>query len=288
VQSATSSISLARDGDYAARVQGKEVTIHAALPFRGSHSIQFLKLKDTLWPQLKLVRFFNQQPSRIADEDSLDLVPHTQLVFASETRALVWRNSDLIAEIENIEPAIANCDFGSREDELLIFHFWCTKLTVFNLTTGQSLVIKSPKFSHAYGYGYRPNTKQFAIILKPDAADVLTIHKTQTYDVIGKVTLPTVDAQGLKWSPDGRWIAVWECPSAGTKVIILAADGQIYRTYSGTPTCDNSHDLGIRSLEWAPMADGKSSAFLAVGKCDGMVDLLNTKTVQLTKLVDYL
>jgi WD40 repeat protein len=276
---ANSLINIARNGDYAVRVQGKDAIIHAAVPLENSHAIQFLKLKDALSSQIKFLRFFNCQSSGIDDEDPLDLVPRTQLACASETRVSVWRCSDLLAEIENIEPAIANCDFGASEDELLVFHTWGTKSTVFHLSTGQSFVIKSPKFSHANGYGYRPNTKQLAILLKPDANDVLTIHERQTYEVIGKAILSTVDAQGLKWSPDGRWIAIWEVASAGTKVLLLAGDGQLYRTYSGMPASDHTHDLGIRSLEWAPLLDGKSSPFLAIGKCDGTIDLLNTRTV---------
>lgn len=141
-------------------------------------------------------------------------------------------------------------------------------------------MVKTPKFSHSNGFGYRPNTRQFAILLKPDAADLLTIHEFRSYELIGRAVLPTMDAQGLKWSPDGRWLAVWDAASTGTKVLIYTADGQLFRTYTGLPDSDPVFDLGVKGVEWSPL-DGRTgkSEFLAVARVDGNVDLLKTNTV---------
>ena len=81
--------------------------------------------------------------------------------------------------------------------------------------------------------------------MKPDANDVLTIHEFRSYELIGQAILPTVDAQGLKWSPDGKWVAIWDTASMGTKVLVFTADGQPYRTYSGPANSDSSLDLGV-------------------------------------------
>jgi hypothetical protein len=83
----------------------------------------------------------------------------------------------------------------------------------------------------------------------------------------------------LKWSPDGNWIAVWDAASAGTKLLIYTADGNLFRTYNGSPESESVFDLGVRSIEWSPaISQGDASDLLAVGKVDGTIDILNTKT----------
>jgi WD40 repeat protein len=166
---------------------------------------------------------------------------------------------------------VVNIEFGATQDEIIAFHGFSTKLTIFSLKNSRSQVIKFPKFSHCNGYGYRPVTRHFAVLLKLEGMDTLTLHERGTYAVVTTIALPTVDAQGLRWSPDGSWLAVWDTASAGTKVVIYTANGQHYRTYT---VPEHSFDLGVGSLEWSP-----DSSFLAVGKHDGTLDLLRSTTV---------
>jgi WD40 repeat protein len=77
----------------------------------------------------------------------------------------------------------------------------------------------------------------------------------------------------LKWSADGRWIAIWDAPSIGYKVHIYTADGHLYRVYS-SDSGDGLHGLGVKSLEWSPRGD-----YLAIGGHDRRVTLLGTRTV---------
>lgn len=215
-------------------------------------------------------------------DDEVDTMPYQRLLCATDTHISVWQLYPLewLADIDNVEPALTYADFGGDMDEVVVGHSWNTKITIFNLRVGRSQIIKSSKLSNTNGYGYRPRTNQLAILLKPEVNDLLTIHEPRTYELITRVTLPTTDAQGLKWSPDGRWIAVWEAASAGTKVLIYTPEGQLFRTYCGPPGYDSTYDLGVRTIEWSsarhpmPVSD-----YLAVGKFDGSVDILNSKTV---------
>lgn len=76
---------------------------------------------------------------------------------------------------------------------------------------------------------------------------------------------------------------MWDAASAGTRVLIFTADGQLFRTYTGLPGSDTSFDLGVRSIEWSPVSSARGvSEVLAVGKVDGSVDLLKSTTVRLT------
>lgn len=272
-----SSITLSEDGEYAAQLSGRDLLIHLNPTSPEFKEVQVSKLKENV---TKFLKFTRAKPDTLDHEDKSTSVRN--LLCASDARILVWDLNplQLRVEIESIEPGALNVDFGGDENEIIVFHAWNTKVTVFALDTGRSQVIKTPKFSHYHSFGYRPKTRQFAILLKPDASDLLTIHQFRSYELIHRAILPTVDAQGLKWSPDGKWIAVWDAASAGTKVLIFTADGQLFRTYTGPPESDNVFDLGVKNIEWSPVVDHSSiSNFLAIGKVDGTIDILKTKTV---------
>lgn len=273
---ASSSIAVSDDGEYAAQLNGKDLTVHLNPTSSEFKHVDIVRVKENA---SKFIKFSRPYPSSTNTNNN---EPNRRLLCASDSRILVWQLNplQLHAEIESIEPGATNIDFGGDENEIVAFHAWNTKLTVFGLDTGRSQVVKTPKFFHSNGFGYRPTTRQFAVILKPDAADLLTIHGFRSYELINRAALPTVDAQGLKWSPDGRWIAVWDAASTGTKVLIFTADGQLFRTYTGSPDSDPVFDLGVKGIEWSPV-NGRTgmSEFLAVGKVDGIVDILGSKTV---------
>ncbi|KAH8698614.1 WD40 domain protein [Talaromyces proteolyticus] len=284
-------ISISHGGEYTVQIKKKEIWIHSAVPIEGTRFLQSSKLKEPLSTQLKFLKISGSgatsdgenKPNTTQHEEPLDLASHYRIICGSESRISVWQVDSLEwhADIENIEPSLTSVDFGASDDEAILFHAWSSKATIFNLDSAKSLVIKSPKFCNpsSQGYGYRPRTRQLAILLKPETSDLLTIHEACSYETISKVILPTIDAQGLKWSPDGRWIAIWDAANNGTKILIYTADGQLFRTYSGRPDTETTHDLGIRCIEWAPLKRRQqSSELLAVGKFDGTVDLLNTRT----------
>lgn len=285
-------VTVSRDGDHVVRVHGKEVSVHSATPVEGTRLLRSIKVQEPLASQLKFVKISESDSAaddvttrmQTDDEGPLDLVLRQRLLCASSSRISVWQLNSLEwhADIENIEPNITAIDFGANDDEAILFHAWSSKVTIFNLETASSLIIKSPKFCSptSQGHGYRPQTNQLAILLKPEASDLLTIHEAYSYETISKINLPTVDAQGLRWSPDGRWIAIWDAASNGTKVLVYTADGQHFRTYTGRNDVENTHDLGIKCVEWAPLKPRQpNSDVLAIGKYDGTVDLLNTRTV---------
>ncbi|KAB8224811.1 S25 ribosomal protein-domain-containing protein [Aspergillus novoparasiticus] len=274
------SISLSEHGEYAAQISGKDVILHLNPTSSGFQDVEIVKVKES---SLKFLKFSRASYTVSPDTYTArgEIAPGRRVLHASDARVLVWQllPLQLHAEIESIEPGALNIDFGSDENEVIVFHAWNTRLTVYALDTGRSQVIKSPKFAHHNGFGYRPKTGQFAILLKPDAVDLLTIHGFRSYELINRAVLPTVDAQGLKWSPDGRWVAVWDAASAGTKVLVFTADGKLFRTYTGPPGFDDSFDLGVRGIEWSPVAnESGASEYLAIGKVDGTVDILRCKT----------
>lgn len=269
------SLNLSDDGLYAAHVNGKDLVVYTN-PASENKEAQIARIKEN---SVKYLKFCPIAASSSGTNEN----SQRRLLSANDSRITLWQLEPLqiFAEVENLEPGALSIDFGSDGNEILVFHAWNTKLTIHSLDTGRSSVIKTPKAAHPLSFGYRPHTRQFAILLKPDASDILTIHAPQSYELAGRAVLPTIDAQGLKWSPDGKWIAVWDVASGGTKVLIFTADGQLFRTYSGPSGSDEAFDLGVKQIEWSPAAFPNGlSEVLAVGKVNGTIDLLRTRTVR--------
>ncbi|KAJ5351636.1 hypothetical protein N7452_000610 [Penicillium brevicompactum] len=274
---------LSEDGLYASHVSGKGLIIHSNVASEGKE-VQIARLKEN---GLKFFKFFNFGTTHSLLHD--EITSRRRLLTANENRISVWQVNplEIFAEIESLEPGTLAVDFGSDENEILVFHSWTTKLSIHSLDTGRSSVIKTPKFSHSLGFGYRPQTRHLAILLKPETSDILTVHEPKSYQLVNKTVLSTVDAQGLKWSPDGKWIAVWDIASTGTKVLVFTADGQLFRTYTGSTGVDDAFDLGVKQIEWSPVSGPGICETLAVGKINGNVDLLRTRTFSSTTTLSH-
>ncbi|KAK3043952.1 hypothetical protein LTS18_002571, partial [Coniosporium uncinatum] len=148
---------------------------------------------------------------------------------------------------------LVNAGFGGSKEEVLLFSDFGSKVTTWSLKTGRSVEIRDPKFAHR-GYGFRPKTGLFALLSRPGPQDVLTLHAPGTYFVLKTMQLPSVDAQGLKWSPDGRWLVIWDTPSVGCNIYVYTADGHLFRTYSGDAGNDGL-GLGMKSIGWSAAGD---------------------------------
>ncbi|KAJ5311984.1 hypothetical protein N7508_002814 [Penicillium antarcticum] len=269
------SFHLSEDGLYASHVSGKALVVHSKAASEHKE-VQIARIKETA---LKFLKYSRSQikPGAMTEED----LSRRRLLSANDSRISVWQLNplEILAEIENVEPGSLAVEFGADENEVLVFHCWNTKLSIYSLDTGRSSVIKSPKLAHHLGFGYRLKTKQLAILLKPETSDILTVHEPRSYELLNRTVLPTIDAQGLKWSPDGKWIAVWDIASAGTKVLIFTADGQLFRTYSEPSGVDDTFDLGVKQIEWSSSNPQTGVCeTLAVGKVNGNIDLLRART----------
>lgn len=270
---------LSDDGLYAAHMRGKDLAVFWKLAAERKE-IDLERLKNN---GLKTIKF---TPTQRYDPDGPFAEKERRLLTHQGVSVTVWKFHPLeqLAEIHNIEPDSLYVDFGGSENEIIVFHNWNTKMTIYSFSSERNIVIKSPKLAHPLGYGYRPKTRQFAILLKPETSDILTVHEYQSYGLINRTVLPTIDAQGLKWSPDGKWIAVWDVAIAGTKVLIFTADGQLFRTYTNTSGPEDENDTGVRQIEWSPaLGHSATSEILAVSKVNGNIDLLRTRTVSVSQ-----
>ena len=159
-----------------------------------------------------------------------------------------------------------------RQDEVLVYSNFNLAATLWSLHTGRGAEIKDPKdFTH--GYGFSPSSEYLAILTRPTTHDLVMILAAKTRELVGSFTVPTVDAQGLKWSPNGQWLAVWETSSAGFMLFIHTPQGQLFRTYAGGQDIDNP-GLGIKEIEW-----DRGGKWLAIGAHSDQTRLLSTDKV---------
>lgn len=265
-------VALSEFGRYVSSINGNQLRVIAVT--EGQNVLRSISLNDQFSNRIKLLRWSKPPVPPSVTPDTF--TPDSQrLLCATGARILVW---DVYDEewSANIEAGDAfnfsHIDFAANHDELIVFSELNVQFSIFCLSSGDQRVIKSPKFSSYHGYGFRPASGHLAVLLNLDASDTMTIHEPGTYEVINNVLLPTTDAQGVKWSPDGAWLAVWDTASMGTKIVIYTADAQYYKTYTEG---SDGFNLGIKTIEWSP-----DSSILALGKHDGTVELLNCTTVR--------
>lgn len=167
---------------------------------------------------------------------------------------------------------IADVAFGHNANELLVFSDFGVKLTIWSLITCRGVEIRDPKYL-VHCYTYRPRTGHMAVVTRPHAHDILMLFKPGDHRLIKRLELPTVDAQEVKWSPDGRWLAIRDAASNGHKLLIFTADGHLFKMYSNDENTNNI-GLGIKHLEWSPM-----HGLLAFGDSNDKVMILGNNTV---------
>lgn len=187
-------------------------------------------------------------------------------------------------------------DFGRSDEEVCVWSDYASRMTVWCLRTGRTVEIRDPKFTgrEGRGWGYRPCSKAMqgqrngvlAMLCRNSGQDVLMLLAPRTYVVLKRVELPTVDAQGLKWSRDGQWIAVWDSAASGYRLCIYTADGHLYRTISREASNEENQwgveGLGIKTVEWI-----SGNEWLAVGGWDRRVRILSTRTFSPVVLLDH-
>ncbi|KAL1598701.1 hypothetical protein SLS60_007841 [Paraconiothyrium brasiliense] len=189
-----------------------------------------------------------------------------------------------------------NVEFGRDENEVLVWSDFVSRVMVWSLKTGRTVEIRDPKFSgkESRGWGYRRCVEEgvdgrgsvLALLCRSLGVDVLMLLAPGTYAVIKRVELATQDAQGIRWSRDGRWLAVWDAASLGYGLCIYTADGHLYRTISHDPSDEldkwGIEGLGIKTVQWVP-----GNEWLAVGGWDRRVRILSTKTFSPVVYLDH-
>lgn len=204
------------------------------------------------------------------------------LASTNELRLFSTTHDQAVASITNLrsQPAkVTSVLFGAEDNEVCVFSDFGLKLTIFDFATAKSSHIPNPKFytpgTCAKGISHRPDTRNLSILTRSSGKDIISVHSPGSLEIERSWYPDTVDAQGLAWSPDGRWIAVWDSASQGHKMLLYTADGHLYKTWNGpTSASDDTVDpmlgAGVKLYCWSP-----NGSQIAVGDYSNRVTILS-------------
>ncbi|RUP51921.1 hypothetical protein BC936DRAFT_144410 [Jimgerdemannia flammicorona] len=180
----------------------------------------------------------------------------------------IWSigDPDWTAKIEEGFSGLSAVTWAPDARSVLSFAEFQLRVTIWNLVTKETSYIQYPKFFDK-GYDFRSDNRYFALAERRESKDYIGIYDCHDWSLVKQFSTETIDMEGLAWSPDGKYIAVWDTP-LDYKLLVYAIDGRCLVSYFAYR--DN---LGIKSIAWAP-----SGQFLAVGSFDQKVRLLNHYT----------
>ncbi|EFQ33352.1 WD40 domain-containing protein [Colletotrichum graminicola] len=214
--------------------------------------------------------------------------------FAEEIRVYAASAPGYHAVIRN--PATPNLkptfvQFGSSDAEVFMCSSYGLKFSIFDLAASSTVEITNPKFYQAAaasrGFALRPDSSHLAILTRVAGKDIVSIHHPKTRGVLRSWQPDTADAQALTWTPDGRWLVIWESAAQGHKILFYTPDGHLFKTWSGPSSIeaeDQHYELGagVKACQLSP--DG---ARLAVCDHTRSVRVLDTNTVAESMRLDH-
>ncbi|KAG5444947.1 WD repeat-containing protein wrap73 [Clonorchis sinensis] len=131
--------------------------------------------------------------------------------------------------------------------------------------------------------GFSPGGRYLALLERRQFKDHLSLLDCERdWTLVRNIQLDTQDAVGLMWSPDGRFIVIWdEC--LRYRVAVYTMDLRHIRSYSAYETGQDL--LGIKSVCWSPTGE-----LLGIGsydqKCRILINFNWTCLATLTHPVD--
>lgn len=215
--------------------------------------------------------------------------PSSQLVLVAivdQIRVFSAERGGFQFTVRNAVPLAAKptfVGFSPQGTELCVCSSFGLKFSIFDLHSSRAVEIANPKFfssaTAVNGFSFRPLTHHLALMTRTAGRDMVSIHNPGTRELQRSWHPDTVDAQGLKWSPDGKWLVVWESAGQGHKAIFYTADGHVFKTWLGpsNPTPESQHfplGAGVRLLQFS--ADAGS---LAIGDSSRCISLFNMASV---------
>ncbi|KAK3368123.1 hypothetical protein B0H63DRAFT_487741 [Podospora didyma] len=173
--------------------------------------------------------------------------------------------------------------FGASDSEVCVISPFGLKFALFDLVSSKATEVASPKFfspsTACTCFSFRPQSRHLALLTRVAGKDMISIHGFPGRELQKSWASDTIDAHGLAWSPDGRWLVVWDSPAQGHKVLFYTSDGHIFKTWSGPanpPLRDRDYTVGagVKLVQFS--AD---SRYLAVGDCSRSLCILNMASV---------
>ena len=158
------------------------------------------------------------------------------------------------------------CWWAPDSRHLLTMADFSLHLTLWSLVSKTISLIKYPKMS-MNGLDFTSDGQYMALAERRECKDRMSIFECNNWQLVQHFSVATQDMAGIKWSPDGSVIALWDSV-LDYKVLLYSMDGRCLATYSAY-----EHALGVKTVTWSP-----SSQFLAIGSYDEKLRILNHLT----------
>ncbi|KAK4137148.1 WD40 repeat-like protein [Trichocladium antarcticum] len=257
------------DGRYVATLFLSVVNVRAVC---GLSIANVIKLGDFAGPVLH----FQWSPSSrlllIADAERVRVVSAVDDRFQATVRNHVAAGT---------KPAYVG--FGASDAEICVVSPFGLKFAVFDLASSTATEMANPKvFSPSSAcrcFSFRPGTRHLALLTRIAGKDMVSIHSSPARALQRSWAPDTVDAQGLAWSPDGRWLVVWDSASQGHRMIFYTSDGHVFKTWTGPANPlpedkDYALGAGVKSIQFSG-----DSRHLAIGDCSRSVCIISMASV---------
>lgn len=180
----------------------------------------------------------------------------------------IWsiEHPEWTCKIDEGSAGLVACHWSPDSRHVLTMSDFQLRITLWSLISKSVAYIKHPKLLQG-GLDFSGDSKFMALAERRDCKDYISVFECSSWQLCKHFPVATDDLVGLKWSPDGQVLCIWES-MLNYKVMIYSLDGRCLASYSAYEQA-----LGIKSVTWSP-----TSQFLAIGSYDQKVRLLNHVT----------
>ena len=202
-------------------------------------------------------------PTRLGKVRALVGNPCGRLALIGETACLCVDMEDETWRKELLEDGRFGQVQWLEDGATLAYRTGSHSLTLWSADTGCTCCLRGCKVIVRRGA-----TSTYAVLQRDTRDTVRIIQRRDDRWVTARmVELDTIDAAGLTWSPDGKWLAVHDS-IVEYRALFLSCDGCLVRDYRAY-----ADGLGVRTIVWCPSGEA-----VAIASCDGTVRMLDTLT----------
>ncbi|CAL8072936.1 unnamed protein product [Calicophoron daubneyi] len=178
----------------------------------------------------------------------------------SIVQILSIENPDWVCKVDEGSAGLLSAVWAPDSRHFLTTTEFYLRITVWSLSEVSISYLKYPK-ACPNNLAFSPSGRYLGLLERRNFRDHLSLFDCHAeWNLVRNIQLDTIDAVGLLWSPDERYLVFWdEC--LRYRATIYSVDGQHLCTYVAY---DPSQDLlGVKSVCWSP-----TGQLLAIGSYD--------------------